>query len=66
VPSSPTESLKIINAMTNQNIAQDLQYQIQFALNQSQPISQTSTYIYGLSQGNSMNSYYFIPLEGFL
>ena len=52
VPSSPTESLKIINAVTNQNIAQDLQYQIQYALNQSQPTAQTSTYIYGLSQGN--------------
>jgi hypothetical protein len=52
VPSSRTESLQIINAMTNQNIAQDLQYQIQYALNQSQPTSQTSTYIYGLSQGN--------------
>jgi len=52
VPSSRTESLEIINAITNQNIAQDLQYQIQYALNQSQPTSQTSTYIYGLSQGN--------------
>jgi hypothetical protein len=51
-PSSRTQSLKIINAMTNQNIAQDLQYQIQYALNQSQPTSQTSTYVYGLSQGN--------------
>ncbi len=52
VPSSPAESLKIINAISNQNIAQDLQYQIQYALNQSLPTSLTSTYVYGLSQGN--------------
>jgi hypothetical protein len=52
VPSSPAESLKIINAISNQNIAQDLQYQIQYALNQSLPTSPTSTYVYGLSQGN--------------
>ena len=51
VPSSPTESLKIIHAITNQNIAQDLQYQIQYAINQSRPVTQTSTYVYGLSQG---------------
>ncbi|CAF1523148.1 unnamed protein product, partial [Adineta steineri] len=36
VPLSPEQSLKIIHAMSNQNIAQDLQYQIQFAINQSQ------------------------------
>jgi hypothetical protein len=51
VPESRNQSLTIINAMTNQNIAQDLQYQIAYALNQSQPTSQTSTFIYGLSQG---------------
>ncbi|CAF5114768.1 unnamed protein product [Rotaria sp. Silwood1] len=50
VPTSVNESLKIINAMTNQNIAQDLQYQIQYSINQSQSIS---TYIYGLSQGKN-------------
>ncbi|CAF0992879.1 unnamed protein product [Didymodactylos carnosus] len=58
VPSSTNESLKIINAMTNQNIAQDLQYQIQYSINQSQPTSQTSTYIYGLSQGTGIIEYY--------
>ncbi|CAF1224262.1 unnamed protein product [Rotaria sp. Silwood1] len=52
VPSSPNQSLNIINAMTNANIAQDLQYQIQYSINQSQPTTLTSTYIYGLSQGN--------------
>ncbi|CAF4666782.1 unnamed protein product, partial [Rotaria sp. Silwood2] len=36
--------------MTNQNSAQDLQYQIQYSINESQPISPISTYIYGLSQ----------------
>ncbi|CAF3035306.1 unnamed protein product [Rotaria sp. Silwood2] len=51
VPTSVNESLRIINAMTNQNIAQDLQYQIQYSINESQSISPTSTYIYGLSQG---------------
>ncbi|CAM4908496.1 unnamed protein product [Rotaria socialis] len=51
VPSSVNDSLKIIHAMTNQNIAQDLQYQIQYAINQSQSIYPTSTYIYGFSQG---------------
>ncbi len=51
VPSSRTQSLEIIHAISNQNIAQDLQYQIQYVLNQSQPTSQTSTYVYGLSQG---------------
>ncbi|CAF1217893.1 unnamed protein product [Adineta steineri] len=59
VPLSPEQSLKIIHAMSNQNIAQDLQYQIQFTINQSQPISQqTSTYIYGLSQGTGIIEYY--------
>ncbi|CAF4486917.1 unnamed protein product [Rotaria sp. Silwood2] len=51
VTTSVNEALAIINAMTNQNIAQDLQYQVQYAINQSQPISPISTYIYGLSQG---------------
>ncbi|CAF4912521.1 unnamed protein product, partial [Rotaria sp. Silwood2] len=51
VPTSFNESLRIINAMTNQNIAQDLQYQIQYSINESQSLSPTSTYIYGLSQG---------------
>ncbi|CAF3731869.1 unnamed protein product [Rotaria socialis] len=51
VPTSANESLKIINAMTNQNIAQDLQYQIQYSINESQSIASTSTYVYGLSQG---------------
>ena len=51
VPGSVNESLRIIHAMSNQNIAQDLQYQIQYALNESQPLAPTSTYIYGLSQG---------------
>ena len=64
VPSSPTESLKIIHAISNQNIAQDLQYQIQYAINQSLPTSQTSTYIYGLSQGNTVNSCHF-QIESF-
>ncbi|CAF1976453.1 unnamed protein product [Rotaria magnacalcarata] len=58
VPSSVNDSLKIINAMTNQNIAQDLQYQIQYSINQSQSISPTSTYIYGLSQGTTIIQYY--------
>ncbi|CAF0941874.1 unnamed protein product [Rotaria sordida] len=58
VPTSVNESLKIINAMTNQNIAQDLQYQVQYSINQSQPISPTSTYIYGLSQGTGIIQYY--------
>ncbi|CAF5108266.1 unnamed protein product, partial [Rotaria sp. Silwood1] len=52
VPHSPNQSLSIIHAMTNANIAQDLQYQIQYSINQSQPTIPTSTYIYGLSQGN--------------
>jgi hypothetical protein len=52
VPSSRIQSLEIIHAISNQNIAQDLQYQIQYSINQSQSTSQTSTYIYGLSQGN--------------
>lgn len=63
VPSSPAQSLKIIHAISNQNIAQDLQYQIQYALNQSLPTSQTSTYIYGLSQGNLTNSSHLISLQ---
>jgi hypothetical protein len=54
VPTSINESLRIIHAMSNQNIAQDLQYQIQYSINQSQSISPTSTYIYGLSQGKSI------------
>ncbi|CAF1643638.1 unnamed protein product [Rotaria sp. Silwood1] len=58
VPTSVNESLKIINAMTNQNIAQDLQYQIQYSINQSQSISPTSTYIYALSQGTGIIQYY--------
>ncbi|CAF1435116.1 unnamed protein product [Rotaria sordida] len=53
VPSSTDQSLRIINAMTNANIAQALQYQIQYSINQSQPTTSISTYIYGLSQGNS-------------
>ncbi|CAF3546877.1 unnamed protein product [Rotaria socialis] len=58
VPTSANESLKIINAMTNQNIAQDLQYQIQYSINESQSIASTSTYIYGLSQGTGIIQYY--------
>ncbi|UJR35482.1 hypothetical protein I4U23_028237 [Adineta vaga] len=58
VPSSREESLKIIHAMTNQNIALDLQYQIQYAINQAQSPSQISTYIYGLSQGTGIIEYY--------
>jgi hypothetical protein len=54
VPTSVNESLRIIHAMSNQNIAQDLQYQIQYSINQSQSICSTSTYIYGLSQGIPM------------
>ncbi|CAF1254893.1 unnamed protein product [Adineta steineri] len=54
VPSSPDQSLKIIHAMSNANIAQDLQYQIQYAINQSQSTNSTSTYIYGLSQGTGI------------
>ncbi|CAF1374815.1 unnamed protein product [Rotaria sordida] len=50
VPSSTDQSLRIINAMTNANIAQALQYQIQYSINQSQPTTSISTYIYGLSQ----------------
>lgn len=57
VPSSRTESLKIIHAMSNQNTAQDLQYQIQYAINQSHSSSQISTYVYGLSQGNSRTNF---------
>jgi hypothetical protein len=56
VPLSRIESLKIIHAMSNQNIAQDLQYQIQYAINESLSTSQTSTYVYGLSQGNLMSN----------
>ena len=55
VPSSRDESLKIIHAISNANIAQDLQYQIQYAINESILISPTSTYIYGLSQGNKLH-----------
>ena len=51
---SRNTSLQIIHAMSNQHIAQDLQYQIQFAINESQSIARTSTYIYGLSQGIRM------------
>ncbi|CAF3625481.1 unnamed protein product [Rotaria sp. Silwood1] len=58
VPTSVNESLRIIHAMSNQNIAQDLQYQIQYSINQSQLISPTSTYIYGLSQGTAIIQYY--------
>lgn len=48
---SVNESLRIIHSISNQNIAQDLQYQIQYSINQSDLICPTSTYIYGLSQG---------------
>lgn len=52
VPESVNESLRIIHSISNQNIAQDLQYQIQYSINQSNLICPTtSTYIYGLSQG---------------
>ncbi|CAF4093486.1 unnamed protein product, partial [Rotaria magnacalcarata] len=57
-PTSVNESLRIIHAMSNQNIAQDLQYQIQYSANQSQTICPTSTYIYGLSQGTGIIQYY--------
>ncbi|CAF0744117.1 unnamed protein product [Adineta steineri] len=58
VPTSVNESLRIIHAISNQNIAQDLQYQIQYSMNQSQSICSTSTYIYGLSQGTAIIQYY--------
>ncbi|CAF1465686.1 unnamed protein product [Adineta ricciae] len=54
IPSSRNESFMIIHAMTNANIAQDLQYQIQYSINQSESICRTSTYIYGLSQGSGI------------
>ncbi|CAF0979076.1 unnamed protein product [Adineta steineri] len=58
VPTSVNESLRIIHAISNQNIAQDLQYQIQYSMNQSESICSTSTYIYGLSQGTAIIQYY--------
>ena len=48
---SRNQSLRIIHAMSNQHIAQDLQYQVQYSINESQATASTSTYIYGLSQG---------------
>ncbi|CAF4040550.1 unnamed protein product [Adineta steineri] len=58
VPTSVNESLRIIHAISNQNIAQDLQYQIQYSMNQSESMCSTSTYIYGLSQGTAIIQYY--------
>ncbi|CAF1602493.1 unnamed protein product [Adineta ricciae] len=58
VPSSRDESLRVINAMSNQHIAQDLQYQVQYAMNETQSTAETSTYIYGLSQGTGIIEHY--------
>lgn len=52
VPASMNDSLRIIHAMSNENIAQDLQYQIQYVYNETESsFDKTYTYIYGLSQG---------------